>query len=125
MTLNRRWPSRSWQRHRTLKARHRLATRRRNTRRSSGYRGASSRHAHIEHSGAIPILCRDGFAGKIYATDATADLCRIMLLDSAHIQEQDALFMSKKLGKPVEPLYTQADATSSLEHFESVRYNQP
>jgi metallo-beta-lactamase family protein len=86
-------------------------------------------HAHIDHTGLIPVLCRDGFAGKIHCTDATADLCRIMLMDSAHIQEQDALFVSKIRARhnqpPVAPLYTQADASASLGHLESVRYNQP
>lgn len=86
-------------------------------------------HAHIDHSGVIPILCRDGFAGKIHCTDATADLCRIMLLDSAFIQEQDAAFVSQLRAKrgepPVAPLYTQADARASLAHLTSVRYHQP
>ncbi len=86
-------------------------------------------HAHIDHSGVTPVLCKSGFTGKIYCTDATADLCRIMLMDSAHIQEQDAAFVTKKNAKrgqpPVEPLYTQADASAALEHFESVRYNRP
>jgi len=86
-------------------------------------------HAHIDHTGIIPVLCRDGFAGKIHCTDATADLCRIMLMDSAHIQEQDALFVSKIRARkglpPVTPLYTQIDAAAALEHFTSVRYNQP
>lgn len=86
-------------------------------------------HAHIDHSGVIPVLCKSGFQGKIFCTDATADLCGIMLMDSAHIQEQDAQFVSKKHAKkglpPVAPLYTQADARASLEHFEPVRYNQP
>ncbi len=86
-------------------------------------------HAHIDHSGVIPVLCKSGFTGKIHCTDATADLCRIMLMDSAHIQEQDAAFVTKKNAKrglpPVEPLYTQADASAALEHFESVRYNRP
>lgn len=86
-------------------------------------------HAHIDHSGVIPVLCKQGFAGKIFSTDATADLCRIMLMDSAHIQEQDTEFVTKRNAKKdlpaVEPLYTQADASAALEHFESVRYNQP
>jgi metallo-beta-lactamase family protein len=86
-------------------------------------------HAHIDHSGVIPVLCKSGFQGKIRCTDATADLCDIMLMDSAHIQEQDAVFVSKKNAKrglpPVEPLYTQADAQASLGHFQSVQYNQP
>lgn len=86
-------------------------------------------HAHIDHSGIIPVLCKSGFRGKIYCTDATADLCNIMLMDSAHIQEQDALFVSKKLAKkgqpPVKPLYTQADTTEALQHFQAVAYNKP
>jgi metallo-beta-lactamase family protein len=86
-------------------------------------------HAHIDHSGIIPILCRDGFPGKIFCTDATADLCNIMLLDTAHIQEQDAVFLNKKnvrKGLPfVEPLYTQADAQASMKQFQPVRYQQP
>ena len=86
-------------------------------------------HAHIDHTGIIPVLCRDGFKGKIFATAATTDLCRIMLVDSAHIQEQDALFLNKKLakkGRPlVAPLYTQADATAALEQFAPVAYQEP
>ena len=86
-------------------------------------------HAHIDHTGIIPVLCRDGFRGKIFATAATTDLCRIMLVDSAHIQEQDALFLNKKLakkGRPlVAPLYTQADATAALDQFAPVAYQQP
>ena len=86
-------------------------------------------HAHIDHTGIIPVLCRDGFKGKIFATDATTDLCRIMLVDSAHIQEQDALFLNKKLakkGRPlVAPLYTQADASAALDQFVPVAYHQP
>lgn len=85
-------------------------------------------HAHIDHTGITPVLCRDGFAGKIHCTDATADLCRIMLVDSAHIQEQDALFVSKIRARkglpPVEPLYTQAHATAALSHLSSVNYGQ-
>jgi len=78
-------------------------------------------HAHIDHSGVIPILCRDGFTGKIHCTEATADLCQFMLLDTAHIQEQDAAFVNKKRAKkglpPIAPLYTQQDAADSLKHF--------
>ena len=86
-------------------------------------------HAHIDHSGIIPILCRDGFRGPIFSTDATADLCNIMLLDTAHIQEQDAVFLNRKNAKKglplVEPLYTQADAQASLKQFQPIRYQQP
>ena len=87
-------------------------------------------HAHTDHSGIVPVLGRSGYRGKIYCTDATADLCRVMLMDSAHIQEQDAAFITKKNAKkglpPVEPLYTAADTTAVLGQFQSVgSYNQP
>ena len=86
-------------------------------------------HAHIDHSGLIPVLCKNGFTGKIHTTDATADLCRIMLMDSAHIQEQDAAFVTRKNAKkglpPATPLYTQAEASAALGQFNSIRYNQP
>ncbi len=86
-------------------------------------------HAHIDHSGLLPVLCRQGFSGTIFATDATTDLCRYMLLDSAHIQEQDAAFLTKKnlkRGLPaVAPLYTQANATAALQQFAPVRYGEP
>jgi metallo-beta-lactamase family protein len=87
-------------------------------------------HAHIDHTGIIPVLGRSGYHGKIYCTDATVDLCRVMLMDSAHIQEQDAAFITKKNAKkgllPVEPLYTRADTTAVLGQFQSIGcYNQP
>jgi len=84
-------------------------------------------HAHIDHSGIIPVLCREGFRGRVYCTDATADLCHYMLLDSAHIQEQDATFLNRKRAKkglpPVQPLYTQAEAADSLRQFCPVPYS--
>ncbi len=87
-------------------------------------------HAHIDHSGIIPVLGRSGFRGKIYCTDATADLCRVMLMDGAHIQEQDAAFITKKNAKkglpPAVPVYTTADTTAVLGQFQSTgSYNQP
>src|SRR6266446_6158648 len=87
-------------------------------------------HAHIDHTGLIPVLGRSGFRGKIYCTDATVDLCHVMLMDSAHIQEQDAAFMTKKNAKkglpPVQPLYTQADTQAVLGQFQPIgSYNQP
>ncbi len=86
-------------------------------------------HAHIDHSGLIPVLCKSGFQNKIFCTDGTADLCRIMLMDSAHIQEQDAAYLTRKNAKkglpPVEPIYTQADASASFDHFQPVPYNAP
>ena len=82
-------------------------------------------HAHIDHSGALPILVKRGFRGKIYCTPATADLCRIMLLDSAYIQEKDAEWLRKKSKNPdAEPLYTISDAEKTLEFLHPVPYHQ-
>ena len=78
-------------------------------------------HAHIDHSGLLPLLHKNGFQGQIYATEATTDLCRIMLLDSAHIQEFEAQWRNRKnkrAGKaPFEPLYITEDAMAVMEHF--------
>jgi metallo-beta-lactamase family protein len=86
-------------------------------------------HAHIDHSGLLPRLHRDGFRGKIWATHATYDLCALMLLDSASIQERDVAFVNKIRARhgegPVEPLYGQADAEAVLELFVGVSYRQP
>lgn len=85
-------------------------------------------HAHIDHSGNIPNLVKQGFDGSIFATPATRDLCAAMLMDSAHIQEQDVAYVNKKAeqrGEPlVEPLYTQADAAASLRLFFGVPYER-
>jgi metallo-beta-lactamase family protein len=85
-------------------------------------------HAHIDHSGLIPKLVKAGFRGKIFSTKATADLCELMLLDSAHIQEMDSRWRSKRnfrkgLGE-VLPLYTTGDATRSLKQFKRLFYDQ-
>jgi len=84
-------------------------------------------HAHIDHSGLIPRLVKEGFRGKIVTTQATADLCGIMLLDSAHIQEMEAEWESRKKkrsgGKGVEPLYSIADAEAALKYFAPVDYD--
>ncbi len=82
-------------------------------------------HAHIDHSGALPILVKNGFTGPIYCTHATRDLCSIMLRDSGYIQERDAEWLKKKLKAPdAEPLYTVADAEKTLSLFRSVDYKQ-
>jgi metallo-beta-lactamase family protein len=85
-------------------------------------------HAHIDHSGNIPNLVRNGFEGTIYSTFATRDLCAAMLRDSAHIQEQDVAYANKKRARkgepPLEPIYTYDDAIASLEHFVSVGYDR-
>lgn len=85
-------------------------------------------HAHIDHSGRIPKLVKDGFRGRIIATNPTYDLCKIMLKDSAKIQESDVEWENRKrkrAGKPaVEPLYTMGDAENSLNYFEPYFYDQ-
>ncbi len=85
-------------------------------------------HAHIDHSGLLPRLVRQGFEGPIYCTAATADLCRIMLLDSAHIQEQDLERINtrrKRQGRPlIEELYNVEDAEKVLQMFQIVQYGQ-
>ncbi len=86
-------------------------------------------HAHIDHSGNIPSLVKNGFRGNVYATPATRDLCSAMLRDSGHIHEEDAHYVNKKRARqglpPVEALYTQEDAAQSLGHFVSVDYDRP
>ena len=86
-------------------------------------------HAHIDHSGNIPTLVKNGFRGNIYATPATRDLCSAMLRDAGHIQESDAEYINHKRARqglpPVEPLYTVEDATSSLRNFVSIGYGRP
>ncbi len=83
-------------------------------------------HAHIDHSGLLPKLCNSGFKGPIYATKVTAELCSILLPDSAHIQEFDAEIFNRKgvrAGRvPMEPLYTIDDAYLCLQQFSSVAY---
>lgn len=86
-------------------------------------------HAHIDHSGNLPNLSLKGFEGNIYTTDATRDLCQIMLADSAYIQESDIEWLNKHREReglePVEPLYTQIDAERCLRQFVSVSYDRP
>ena len=86
-------------------------------------------HAHIDHSGRLPLLVRNGYRGKIYATGATCDLLKIMLLDSAHIQEVDAANANRKgrrAGRePQEPLYTVADAQAAAGRLVRCSYESP
>jgi len=86
-------------------------------------------HAHIDHAGNLPNLVKQGYNGPIHCTDGTLDLCAIMLVDSAHIQEQDALFVSKWRAKkhqpPVEPLYRIPDAEKAVTQLVGHAYEKP
>ncbi|HWI62226.1 MAG TPA: MBL fold metallo-hydrolase [Symbiobacteriaceae bacterium] len=86
-------------------------------------------HAHIDHSGRLPLLRKQGFHGPIYAHQATADLAEIMLLDSAHIQEMEAERDNRKNRRAdkgvIEPLYTQIDAKAVAAQFYTIPYGEP
>jgi len=85
-------------------------------------------HAHIDHSGNLPMLYSKGFKGDIYATAATRDLCAIMLQDSAHIQENDIRYVNKKRLRqnlaPFHPLYKMEDAKKVMKNFKTVPYRK-
>jgi metallo-beta-lactamase family protein len=85
-------------------------------------------HGHIDHSGRIPLLVKQGYQGPIYAQNATVDLCEILLQDSAFLQEKDAQYENKwrkRKKKPlIDPLYTVADARDALESLEGLRYRE-
>jgi metallo-beta-lactamase family protein len=89
-------------------------------------------HAHLDHCGLLPKLVRDGFSGPIYCTPATAEIARIVLLDSAHIQEEDAEFKRRRHEREgrkgpysEQPLYTEEDAKATLPLFREVGYSEP
>ncbi|MGD9818908.1 MAG: MBL fold metallo-hydrolase RNA specificity domain-containing protein [Desulfomonilaceae bacterium] len=85
-------------------------------------------HAHIDHSGRIPKLVKDGFSGRIITSPPTAELCRVMLLDSAHVQEMEAEWQSRRNRRqaktPIQPLYTKIDAEKSLEYLNPVELDE-
>ena len=84
-------------------------------------------HAHIDHSGYLPLLVKDGFEGPIYCTEATRELSKILLPDSGYLQEKDAEFANRhgfSKHKPALPLYTLKDAEASLRHFKPVSFGQ-
>ena len=85
----------------------------------NGIQAVMLSHAHIDHSGSLPLLVKNGFAGPIFTSPATADLCRPMLLDSANLQEKDAAFLNKRHARngDVAPLYTVQDAEHTLPLF--------
>ena len=87
-------------------------------------------HAHLDHCGLIPKLVKEGFKGKIYCSEATSEIAKIVLLDAGHIQEEDAerkkrRHEKKGIDKKVEPLYTTIDAEESFPYFAPVKYQQP
>ena len=85
-------------------------------------------HAHIDHSGRLPLLAKAGFKGPIYTHQASAELCRIMLADSAYLQEKDSEWDNRKRErkglKPIEPLYTRADAENTQRQFHGLAYGE-
>jgi metallo-beta-lactamase family protein len=84
-------------------------------------------HAHLDHSGWLPVLVRDGFAGPVYCTGATRDLTPILLADSAHLQEEEADFANRhgySKHRPALPLYTARDAERAVERLEPVAWNE-
>jgi len=86
-------------------------------------------HAHIDHSGNLPNLCKRGFRGNIWCTSATRNLCTYMLMDSGHIHEQDVAYINQQRERDgeglIDPLYTQADARVALEQFMGAGFHRP
>lgn len=83
-------------------------------------------HAHIDHTGYLPRLVKDGFSGPVYSTKSTAELCAVMLMDSAHLQEEEARWANKKgysKHSPALPLYDREDAEAAIALFEPTPYN--
>jgi len=82
-------------------------------------------HAHLDHSGYLPLLVKNGFRGKVFCTEATADLCGLLLPDSGHLQEEDASFANRhgfSRHKPALPLYTEQDAVRCLRSYSPVQF---
>ncbi len=86
-------------------------------------------HAHIDHSGALPSFCKQGFEGNVYVTPATRDLCQLMLVDSAHVQAAEIEFLNKRRKRdglpPAEILYTAQEAEQSVRQMVAIAYNRP
>src|SRR6185295_18901126 len=77
-------------------------------------------HAHIDHSGYLPVLVKNGFKGKVYCSHATKDLCSVLLPDSGYLQEEEARLANKygySKHKPAVPLYTREEAENTLHYF--------
>ena len=85
-------------------------------------------HAHLDHTGYVPVLVRDGFTGPVLATDGTTDLCKLLLPDSGYLQEEEARYSTHRgssTHSPALPLYTAADAVNSLNSFKSQDFDDP
>ncbi len=86
-------------------------------------------HAHIDHSGRLPLLVKSGFRGPIYTHPASIDLCKTLLMDSAYINERETVWQNRKRErkglKPLEPLYTRQDVEETLESFRPIEYAEP
>ncbi|HXD22578.1 MAG TPA: MBL fold metallo-hydrolase, partial [Gemmatimonadaceae bacterium] len=82
-------------------------------------------HAHIDHAGRLPFLVHEGFSKTIHATPATIDLSEAMLADAAHIQESDAVFLSRHHKTHADPLYVMRDAVRTTELMKGARYDEP
>ncbi|GAP54984.1 ribonuclease TTHA0252 [Arthrobacter sp. Hiyo6] len=85
-------------------------------------------HAHVDHTGYVPALVRDGFGGPVYATDGTTELCTLLLPDCGHLQEEEAKYAhdhGSSSHRPPVPLYTAADAVKSLDHFKAREFEAP
>lgn len=85
-------------------------------------------HAHLDHSGYLPLLVKQGFKGKIFCSEATFDLCKILLPDSGHLQEEDAAFANRhgySKHQPALPLYTEDDAVRALKFFSHMDFDAP
>lgn len=85
-------------------------------------------HAHIDHSGYLPLLVKNGFSGRVYCSKATRDLCEILLPDAAHLQEEEARYANKRgfsKHKPALPLFTIEDAQRALRHLHAVDFDEP
>jgi len=95
--------------------------------RPKGLDGVILSHAHIDHCGNLPGLYRDGYRGPVFSTEATADICEVMLLDSAKIQAEDARYLSRRLnpGHPrVDPLYTEDDVHGIMRKFHPLHFKE-
>lgn len=85
-------------------------------------------HAHLDHSGYLPLLVKNGFRGPVYCTPATAELCKLLLPDSGHLQEEDAEYANRhgfSKHRPALPLYTEKDAEHCLRYLHPVDYDRP